>query len=1497
VSTLKENFRFGDATVDTFFKLNSSASKSRNIFVVAMLTVALLFVPNTDTAEANSQPLDLQFDTMTFSPEAELTRANANLVAGFSRRYENVVNISGQEVDALVTIVSVTGQQNNEIGTFDQYDNSGALSAHASINGSSNNTVWSKFRIDFLADGTNTPVVITNLRSSIADIDKHEFSRYWGISGYRMAVGTNLRINTSSPAGTAYFTSTTTGTSNTDEKRIAEVTYDAVSSMNVSFGCLAGAINTVGVGGSCGFTIRIGTVPRSLAFTDFRVTPVVHTLTYNANGGSGTVPSPTTGTSSVSVSGNTGSLAKPGQVFLGWNTAANGTGTSFPAGSNYLLNDSITVFAQYGPAPVTDPIATSSSKSVIPGESVEFPPLYGSGGLAAPAAGGPAIVSACLLVANVCDADNSVQTADGIYTLNTVSGIVSYVATTSAVAGNQITISYRVTDSLGGTATSTLHPVVPPAPVLTPDVSSGSWDVNQVIQPLANDTNIPAGYSLVPSTLWLCNASETAPNCSTSTLTVAGEGTYTVIAGGGVVFDPLPTFSGPATPISYSVRDNVGRAVSSTITVTVRPGAAPTATPDTQSVLANVANGPVYSVDFKSILVSTLTQSALAAPGSSGLTSVCLLVGGVCDADGTVTTADGTYVLNPTTGVVSFTPAIGVTSATSLAGISYQVTDGTGATASSTLQPVIPPAPTANPDYSAGAMNTDQVISPIGNDLAGPPTSPLVASSVKLCGASMTPPNCTATSLVVAGEGTYTVDAGGSIKFVPVTDYTGLATAVTYQISDTLGQVASSTYQPLVLPQPAPAASPDFGTEIWSPTVVVVMNLLTNDSPGVVPPEIVSSPTVNGSTSPSVVADPASVKLCSVGQASPNCTASTVTTADGTYTITGQGIVTFDPIDGFTGTVTVPVGYQFSNIISGTWETSNGTPYNPQAQTASSIITPTITPPPPVTANPDTTSGLAGQAQSINLATNDGGLSGQATVKLCLASDTAPNCSQSRITVAGVGTYEVNGTVVTFTPEMSFSGTAPALTYVITDSLGKKAFSTYTAAVTPPTPPSATPQSKTVLSGEKVDFSPIIGSGSLATAGSGDLIAPLTCLVTRDQGGAITGCTATLTTADGFWSLNAATSVVSYFSNTGSSAGSKIGIEYRVTDSLGQTAISTLSPIVPSPPVANPDQSSGPMDTPQTLGILGNDLASAGALVASQTKLCNNIQVAPDCDSTTVEVDEQGTFTIANTGVVTFTPAASFSGEVDMVFYIVVDSLGQKASATISVEVDPAVLTVQAPQAPAPAPAPGPTPDPGPAPGPGPGPGPGLVIPVPESVSPLPIVPMPKPTPKMPSAFPDFGFGPLNQAILLQPILNDKIGDFPFVAGSLSVCDLNCEIFTSVSPIALCDTNCGIFDSVSPIIGKSLMQPEGKWTVNQITGEVTFTPTLDWFGTATINYVLFDVEGNRVESTLTVEIPPAVEEPVAELADTGTVRDSGPLGLAALLIAAAALLRRFGLKG
>ncbi|WP_213413470.1 S-layer homology domain-containing protein [Xylanibacillus composti] len=75
-------------------------------------------------------------------------------------------------------------------------------------------------------------------------------------------------------------------------------------------------------------------------------------VTYNGNGddGTGTVPSAVTeeyGTA-VTVSGNTGNLVKAGYSFAGWNTAADGSGTSYPAGSSFTIPASATtLYAQW----------------------------------------------------------------------------------------------------------------------------------------------------------------------------------------------------------------------------------------------------------------------------------------------------------------------------------------------------------------------------------------------------------------------------------------------------------------------------------------------------------------------------------------------------------------------------------------------------------------------------------------------------------------------------------------------------------------------------------------------------------------------------------------------------------------------------------------------------------------------------------------------------------------------------------------------------------------------------------------------------------------------------------------------------------------------------------------------------------------------------------------------------------------------------------------------
>ena len=97
-------------------------------------------------------------------------------------------------------------------------------------------------------------------------------------------------------------------------------------------------------------------------------TPVTYTVTYDGNGNTGG-SAPTDGSSpyangaTVTVLGNTGSLAKTGYTFAGWNTAANGSGTSYaPAATFSMGTANVTLYAQWT---INTPSATSGSASSI----------------------------------------------------------------------------------------------------------------------------------------------------------------------------------------------------------------------------------------------------------------------------------------------------------------------------------------------------------------------------------------------------------------------------------------------------------------------------------------------------------------------------------------------------------------------------------------------------------------------------------------------------------------------------------------------------------------------------------------------------------------------------------------------------------------------------------------------------------------------------------------------------------------------------------------------------------------------------------------------------------------------------------------------------------------------------------------------------------------------------------------------------------------------------
>ena len=80
-----------------------------------------------------------------------------------------------------------------------------------------------------------------------------------------------------------------------------------------------------------------------------------YSVTYNGNSNtSGSVPTDATAYEEgdiVTVKGNTGSLAKTGNSFVGWNTASDGTGVFYPAGYKfYMGNANVTLYAVWGNA-------------------------------------------------------------------------------------------------------------------------------------------------------------------------------------------------------------------------------------------------------------------------------------------------------------------------------------------------------------------------------------------------------------------------------------------------------------------------------------------------------------------------------------------------------------------------------------------------------------------------------------------------------------------------------------------------------------------------------------------------------------------------------------------------------------------------------------------------------------------------------------------------------------------------------------------------------------------------------------------------------------------------------------------------------------------------------------------------------------------------------------------------------------------------------------------
>jgi len=519
---------------------------------------------------------------------------------------------------------------------------------------------------------------------------------------------------------------------------------------------------------------------------------------------------------------------------------------------------------------------------------------------------------------------------------------------------------------------------------------------------------------------------------------------------------------------------------------------------------------------------------------------------------------------------------------------SYTVTDAFGRTRTATdTITVLPPPPTTVDDQAYGEQGKAITVSPLANDSAGSASAPLAPGALRICAAGTLVASCNQTSLLVSGEGTYTVNPDGTVTLVPVPGFTGQST-IGYIAVDSMAtpQRALGSMVITLLPPPATVANADSATATRFRQPVSI-DPLANDSAGTIPATSQNGYTQTGGAELSS----ASVFLCGANETAPQCTATSRSiTGVGSYTLNPDKTITFTPYPTYSGTAP-GVPYVVCNTVTPTWA-----PITPSATCASSTFTPTIPAPEIPVALPDATETPWNTPVTLTPRGNDtrDSLLGWAAIGLCDDSD----CTKSSVTIDGEGTYAVaNDGTVTFTPDAAFTGTS-SIRYTTRDDLDQEAESTIAVAVRLPIAPTAQPEEKRARVGEEVTFNP---------SRSGTQIVTALCDASD--------CTKSTVTigGEGTYAVNGDGTVlfvpVAGFTGTSS-------LRYQVEDVMGQTQTALLMAIIEDPPVVaatgsgqTAGASNGAANPATTAKAVAPSVRIAAATVARGSRLVVTVRV------------------------------------------------------------------------------------------------------------------------------------------------------------------------------------------------------------------------------------------------------------------------------------------------
>ena len=721
----------------------------------------------------------------------------------------------------------------------------------------------------------------------------------------------------------------------------------------------------------------------------------------------------------------------------------------------------------------------------------------------------------------------------------------------------------------------------------------------------------------------------------TTTVTIPGEGTYTVAEDGTVTFTPDPQFKGKGTELTVKRVDKNGTPALgkySAVVIGVKPTAEPSVTSDiqgqTQSQPVKFKGGVVEVEDpatkAKTEEVVAINPTTYTLLDENGQPAEKVKAK---DPKGNVI---GEYTLVKEPGkdpVAVFTPT-DKTYTGEVQPVTVQAKDTNGTAVTTTYTPNITPVkPTAKSATSEGAQGQEQSGTPTfteGHEKA--PIDPTVPA--KLIDPETGEPT-DEKSVTVPGEGTYTINPEtGEVTFKPEPNFTGKAQGVEVQRKDTNGTPATAKYTPTV--KPVTPTSDDVVSEDVQGAKQTGTPVFTAGKTTVNGKDV----TVELSDEPAKLVDP------KTGESVDSVTVP----GEGTYTIDENGVVTFTPEPQFTGKAS---GVTVKRVDK------NGTEVTAK-------YTPTVKPVTP-TSDDVVTTDVQGAKQTGKPVFEAGKTTVNGVEKTVELDDTKPATFEDGSTtkeVPGEGTYTVapDGTV-TFTPEKDFTGQGKGVTVKRVDKNGTPVTAKYTPVVLP-----VTPTGKDVTSigekGQPQSETPVFTPGTTKVNGK-------TVTIPIDETVAPTfedGTTTKEVPGEGTYTIDKSGKVT--FTPEPNFVGEAKGVTVKRVDENGTPVTAKYTPTVLGKTTTENVVSEGAKNQPQSnTPVFKGDVDTT---------------VAPTfADGTTEKkVPGEGTYTIDKDGKVTFTPEKDFVGTATPVEVVRKDKNGKTIKASYTPTVRPNTVFV-----------------------------------------------------------------------------------------------------------------------------------------------------------------------------------------------------------------------------